>query len=321
MMTTGLLKAVGSPAESLADDDIEIGSESEIAQSLVKRIPESVRGTPGYMFAVSETKKFLPSVADGTKGSLDVFDKAATLASDVLAYANDRLFPSYCQKFEGQFTAAMLARFFSQPNGDGHIGEWWTYSTALSGTLVLRYPKDAAGTLIALSGQLEGGATGFTYKENVFNSGLFGDLAEGGTVKLKDVAPAVTGNALGGVLNALTSPTAFYIPVTGHLSDGMVTLNVGEARTDFDDSYTRGHTVYVVIAPTTSMRPVLGHFSLPYTNARFVLDQVVNGVYVIQHGGTSMWVQRDTTRDRPANQNDAVYTLHLRACNPSCGGS
>jgi hypothetical protein len=215
----------------------------------------------------------------------------------------------------------MLARFFSQPNGEGHTGEWWTYSTALSGTLVLRYPKDAAGTSIALSGQLEGGATRFTYREDVFNSGLFGSLADGGTVRLKDVAPAATDNAPGGVLNALTSPTAFYIPVTGHLSDGTVTLNVGEARTDFDDSYTRGHTFYVVIAPTTSMRPVLGHFSLPYTNARFVLDQVVNGDYVIKPSGTSMLIQRDTTRDRPASQNDAVYTLHLKACNPACGGS
>jgi hypothetical protein len=318
-LTTGLLKAVGSPGEPPADSEIEIGSESEIADHLVERIPESVRSTPGYTFAVSETKKFLPSVVGGTKGPRDLFDTATRVAGDVLAYANDRLFSTYCQKFEGQFTATMLAHFFSRPNGDGHSAEWWTYSTALSGTLVLRYPRDAAGTSIALSGQLEGGATRFTYSEDVFDSGLFGDVANGGSVHLKDVAPAAADNTSPGMLSALTSPTSFYIPVTGHLSDGKITLTLGDAHADFNDNYTRGHTLYVVIAPATLMRPVLGHFSLPYTNARFVLNQVVNGDYVIRQGGTSMWVERDTTRDRPSSQNDAVYTLHLRACNPACG--
>lgn len=34
-----------------------------------------------------------------------------------------------------------------------------------------------------------------------------------------------------------------------------------------------------------------------------------------------IWIERDTTRERPADRNDAVYTLHLKACNPSCGAS
>ena len=69
------------------------------------------------------------------------------------------------------------------------------------------------------------------------------------------------------MVNALTSPTSFYIPVTGQYADGKVTIAMGEARADFNEAYTVAHTFYVVIAPTTMMFPVMGHFSLPYTNA------------------------------------------------------
>ncbi len=37
---------------------MELGSETEIAEKMVERIPASVRQTPGYKFAVEESKKF-----------------------------------------------------------------------------------------------------------------------------------------------------------------------------------------------------------------------------------------------------------------------
>jgi len=320
-LTTGLPKAVGSPRESLAENEIEIGSESAIAEKIVAHIPESIRSTPAYTFVVSETKKFIPSLVDATTGPLDLFNKATKLAGDVVAYANDQLFARYCQKFEGHFTATMLAHFYSKPDAADKSAEWWTYSTAIEGRLVLRYPKYAAGKAVALSGQLEGGATRFTYKEDVFNSGLFGTMARGGAVHLLDVPPTATDNGSGGMVNALTSPTGFYIPVTGQFADGTITLVLGEARSDFNETYARAHTLYVVIAPTTLMLPIVGHFSLPYTNAHFILDHIVNGDYGVKQAGRSMWIEKTTKKELPGNQNDAVYTIDLKACNPGCGGS
>ncbi len=318
----GLVKnlptAAGKPTESLAENELEMGSETEIAEKLVENIPESVRATPGYKFAVTETKKFVPTVVDGTKGPLDVLDKAMTLAGDVVAYANERLFAQYCEKFQGAFTATMLAHFYSKPNGEGKPTEWWTYSTAIKGTLVLRYPKEATGKAVALSGQLEGGATRFTYKENVFSTDLYGSMAKGGNVYLKDVAPAATDNGAGGMVNALTSPTSFYIPVTGQYANGQITIVMGNARTDFNETYTRGHTFYVVIAPTTLMLPVLGHFTLPYTNAQFILSHLVKDPFTVQQSGTSMFIMKAASKDFPGKGNLATYTINLKACNPGC---
>ena len=269
-MGKDLTKAAGKPTESLAENEIEIGSESEIAERMVSRIPESMRSSPGYKFVVAETKKFVPDVVEGTKGPLDMFDKATKVAGDVVAYANEQLFAKYCEKFEGKFTATMTAHFFSKPNAQGVFVEWWTFSTAIEGMLTLRYPRGVGGRAVALSGQFEGGATRFTYKEDVFNSGLFGVMAKGGEVEVLDVPPAAADNASGGMVNAMTSPTSFFVPVTGQMADGKVTLVLGDARADFNESYTRAHTVYVVIAPTTLGLPVVGHFSLPYMNAHFI---------------------------------------------------
>ena len=320
-LASGLVKAAGSPTESLAENELEEGSESEIAEKLADHIPESVRTTPAYKFVVSESKKYLPSIVDGTTGPLGMFDKATKLAGDVAAYANEQLFAKYCEKFEGHFTATMLAHFYSKVNAQGVFVEWWTYSTTIEGTLTLRYPKGESGKAVALSGQFEGGATRFTYKEDVFNSGLFGSMAKGGVVHLLDIPPAATDNASGGMVNSLASPTGFFIPVTGQFADGKITLVLGDARTDFNDSYTRAHTVYVVIAPSTLMLPVEGHFSLPYTNAHFILDHIAKGDYPVTQSGSAMWIEKTNERNLPANQNDAVYSIDLKACNPGCGGS
>jgi hypothetical protein len=320
-LASGLPKAAGKPTESLAENEIEMGSESEIAEKLVEHIPESLRSTPAYKFVVAESKSFLPSTVEGTKSPLDMFSKAIKLAGDVAAYANDQLFAKYCEKFEGHFTASMLAHFYSKPNAQGVFVEWWTYSTTIEGTLTLRYPKGESGKAVALSGQFEGGATRFTYKEDVFNSGLFGSMAKGGVVHLLDVPPAATDDASGGMVNSLASPTGFFIPVTGQFADGKITLVLGDARTDFSDSYTRAHTVYVVIAPSTLMLPVEGHFSLPYTNAHFILDHIVKGDFPVTQTKTSMSIEKKDERNLPANQNDAVYTIDLKACNPGCGGA
>ena len=317
-LTTGLPKAAGKPAESLAENELEIGSESEIAEKLVEHIPESVRSTPGYKFAVSESKKYLPKIVDGAEGPLGVFDKVTSLAGDVIAYANEQLFAKYCEKFEGEFTATMIAHFYSKPVAGHDPVEWWNFSTAIKGKLTLRYPKDASGKAVALSGQFEGGATHFTYYENVFSTDLYGAMIKGGYYGHKDVPPAATDNAEGGIVNALSSPTSFYVPVTGQYAGGKITLTLGAARTDFNDTYTRAHTFYVVIAPSTLMLPVMGHFTLPYMNAHFILDHLIKGDYDVGQAGKIMLLEMKGTKSLPGPQNLGVYSIDLKACNPGC---
>ena len=326
-LAAGLPKVGGSPKESLAEYAIELGSESEIAERLVDRIPESVRSAPAYKFVVAESKRFLPGAVDGLgerNGSLHLFTQVTALAGDIVAYANEQLFAQYCEKFEGPFTATMEAHFYAKPQPDGRSPEWWSFTTTIAGTMTLRYPKSAAGKAVALSGQIEGGATRFTYKENVFDGDLFGKMAKGGIVHLIDVPPAATDDASGGMVKSLTSPTAFFIPVTGQFANGAISLTLGDARADFNPTYTVAHTVYVVIAPSTLMLPVYGHFSLPYKDAHWVVYSAMNfkdgtPVLTVSSTANAMKVDRTFDTQHPGAQNLGHYTMHLTLCNPGCG--
>jgi hypothetical protein len=325
-MASGLATAVGSAKESLAENGIELGSESEIAERLVDRIPESVRSTPAYKFVVAESKSFLPDIADGLgeqNGSLHLFTIVTKLATDIAAYANEQLFAQYCEKFEGPFTATMEAHFYAKPQPDGRIPEWWSFTTSIAGKMVLRYPKSAAGKAVALSGEIEGGATRFTYKENVFDGDLFGKMAKGGVVHLIDVPPAATDDAKGGMVNSMSSPTAFFIPVTGQFANGAITLTLGDARTDFNETYTKAHTVYVVTAPSTLMLPVMGHFTLPYKDAHWIVYSAMDfkdaaPVLTVASGAKAMTVDRTFDTRHPGTGNLGHYTMHLTLCNPGC---
>ena len=152
----------------------------------------------------------------------------------------------------------------------------------------------------------------------MFATDLYGAMIKGGFLGHKDVSPAATDNAEGGIVNALTSPTSFYVPVTGQYADGKITLVLGAARTDFNETYTKAHTFYVVIAPSTLMLPVMGHFTLPYMNAHFILDHLIKGDYAVQQSGKSMVLQMTTKKSLPGPQNLGVYTIDLKACNPGC---
>ena len=85
-LVSGLPNAAGNPKESLAENEIELGSESEIAERLVDGIPESVRSTPAYKFVVAESKQMLPRMVDGLgerNGSLHLFTLVTALAGDI----------------------------------------------------------------------------------------------------------------------------------------------------------------------------------------------------------------------------------------------
>ena len=316
-------KAQVAAKTTLAKNEIESGMETKYGEKLAASIRASLKSNPGYKLAVSEIKKFLPQLVAGNAEPQKLFQMGAKLASDILAFGSDQLFSKYCQKFAGDFTGTMTAHFFANSSGpDGMPVEWWTFSTAIKGKVALRYPKAASGTAVQLSGQLEGGATGFTYKEDVFNTVLFGRMIKGGTVHKVDIAPVATDNGEGGAFNAMTSATSFYIPVTGQLVGKTITLSMEPSRADFNEAYTKAHTVYAVTAPTTLGLPVWGHFDLPYMNAHFIFEHLIkNGSdnrFDVERQGDKMIIDRKENKTLPGNGNSATYTLELKACNPEC---
>ncbi len=305
-------------AGTTAENEIELGSESAIAEKLTESIPESIRSSDGYKLAVTEIKKFAPRVIGDATNPLKLAADAASLVTDIASYGEKNYFAQYCEKFEGPFTATMAAYFYAKDHEDH---DWWHYTIAIRGTLSLRYPKDAGGGSVPLTGEFKGGATKFTYNESVWkNSNLF-KIAGGnlGLVGTKDTAPVATDPGNGGVLASLLSPTSFDVPVSGHYSNGKVDFKLEDARADFDPAYTRGNTWYVVISPYTLMLPVISGFTLPYQNAHFLLGHFELN-YPVTQTGESMLVEAHEKKSFPRLPgNTADYTLDLKLCNPACG--
>jgi hypothetical protein len=307
---------------SLAKNEIATGLEEGYGEKLASAIPASLKTNPGYKLAVSEIKKFLPQIIAGDAETTKLLTMGAKLAGDALAFGNDQLFSKYCQKFTGEFTATMTAHFYSKStNADGMPIEWWSFSTAIKGVMTLRYPREAEGKAVQMTGQFEGGATKFTYKEDIFNSVLFGRMIKGGIVHKVDIAPLATDNGEGGALNSLQSPTSFYVPMTAQLVGNTITVALQPARTDFNDSYTKAHTVYVVAAPTTLGLPIWGHFAMPYMNAHFIFDHLVSNstnTFEVTRAGEKLVIDRKTDKTLPGPGNSATYTMEMKACNPEC---
>ena len=237
------------------------------------------------------------------------------MTTDIASYGEKNYFAQYCEKFEGPFTATMAAYFYAKDHPDH---DWWHYTIAIKGTLSLRYPKDAGGGSVPLSGEFKGGATKFTYNESVWKDSDLFKLVKGGLVGTKDTAPIATDPGSGGVLSSLLSPTSFYIPVSGHYANGKVDFKLEDARGDFDPIYTRSHTFYVVISPLTLMLPVMSAFTLPCQNAHFLLGHFAFDYPVVQ-SGDSMQVETHETPSFPRLPgNKADYTFDLKFCNPAC---
>jgi hypothetical protein len=307
-------KAMRGAKGSIAENGMELGSETAIAEKLVEAIPESVRKSEGYKLAVTEVKKFAPRVIADAANPVKLFDDAAALTTDLVTYANEKFFARYCAKFEGSFSATMAAYFYAK----GYDKDWWHFSIAIKGKLTLRYPKDASGNVVPLSGQFEGGATNFGYAESVWTNSDLYKIAKGGLLGHKDTAPPVpTDSGKGGVLASLASPTSFYIPVSGQYANGKVTFKLEDARTDFNKEYVKGHTFFVVVSPLTMGVLIPGHFSLPYMDAHFLMGHFVFDYPVVQ-GKDSMTIEKHDVQDRPGPGNKAHYTLTLKACNPGC---
>jgi hypothetical protein len=308
------LNLIGKPYEIIINFVVDYD-----ASKAPKVLPSAAQNNPNASYAAGESVKAVKIAAQAAAGiaggPTGMFIAAAGLVTDAIALAYQDLFNKYCQKFEGPFTARMVANFYAV----NHKEPWWKYSIEITGKLTLRYPKEAGGNAVALTGQFEGAASKFTYDEEVWANSDLIKLVAGGKVLKKDTAPVAIPpvNYEGSVANTFSSPTSFYIPVTGQFANNRITFTMQDARSDFLPEYTQAHTFYVVFSVYTLLTPILGHFSLPYKDAHWVLDHYKFDYPVTTTGDVMQFVAHDDQL-RPTKSNRAEYTLDLKACNPGC---
>ncbi len=266
---------------------------------------------------------------------------AQTMLFDLSQYVANRFFEKYCQQFQGPVSGTMSAEFY-------HEGQpWWRYTIEIQGQLTLRYPKDAAGDAIALTGEFTGNAVKFRSwddirvkfpeaRGSIFQSlrrepltlgdmAVMGDSRFAGTKVAGQEVPSfnpltTTLDKGGPIVKGLLTPAFFRIPVRGDLRGENLRLEVQKPVMDFKDPHVN---VTTVLFSVLSLRPHLVKYSLPYKDAHWMITSAMDArtapvEFKVSRAGATMTLERKFHMDKPNAATRGIYDLSVKACNPGC---
>lgn len=330
-------------------------AKENVPTKLVSMIP-AARRTPATQQAIESAWKgfvtFQPSQAKltgmpGASGAekfsagYEFARGAQTMLFDLSQYVANRFFEKYCQQFQGPVSGTMSAEFYHQGQA------WWRYTIEIQGQLTLRYPKDAAGDAIALTGEFTGNAVKFRSwddirvkfpeaRGSIFQSlrrepltlgavAVMGDSRFAGTKiagqEVPSFNPLTTTLDKGGpIVKGLLTPAFFRIPVRGDLRGEDLRLEVQSPVMDFKDPRV---DVTTVLLSVLSLRPHVVKYSLPYKDAHWVITSAMDArtapvEFKVSRRGAAMTLERTFHRDKPNAATRGVYDLSVKACNPGC---
>ena len=329
------------PAKFLGD-----WAKENIPTKLVGLIPPVSR-TPavkdGLELAWKGVTSYQPKLEAGkVKISAEGFDRtlaAGKMVNGVVTYAASRIFEQLCQTFQGSVEGSMAASFQTGARG------WWQYDINISGQLILRYPANAKGDVIALTGEFLGNATHIKSWDNAVPV-LFPELAQGTVFRtmriepiVMDTIPVLYKKNLGAKLGEATpdfnpvkstidqggaitqfvmTPAFFRVPVRAELRGKKLRLELQPAAVDFDDLRVK---VIQIVLPVLSLWPEVIDYALPYKGAHFLMLRAMNdgpADFDVAYEGETMKITRTFDRKKATSETDATYMLKINACNPGC---
>ncbi|MGO1068189.1 hypothetical protein [Lysobacter sp. CA199] len=299
---------------------------------LMENVPTKLIGlvtgadkTPGYQQSIESAWKLGLTFTDQRTGFA-----LPKLVNDAVGYLVNRVFDRYCQTFTGPVVAEMKGTV-------SKLGTpWWWFQIKANGVLILRYPKDATGASIALSGELIGNASSFKSKDDAIRV-LFPKFANGTVYDQTRIEP-LAGNALsdgdysgwdpgsimmdkGGTMVRSLAPAFFRIPVRGDLRGDRLRIELQPAVMDFKNKSTK--VEQVTLSPLSPF-PNVTVYELPYPGAFTIFNRAFNDgpvEFTVTRVGANkdvMQIKNKFTRQRDTNRTHGEFTVDVTACNPSC---
>jgi hypothetical protein len=294
--------------------------------------------TPG---AITGSKLANASGAEKFEAGSDFARGAQTMLFDLSQFVANRFFEKYCQQFQGPVSGTMAAEFYHQDQ------VWWRYNIEISGQLTLRYPKNAAGDAIALTGEFTGNAIKFRSWDDIRvkfpeargsvikslrreplalgDMAFMGDSSLAGTKVLGEEVPSFnpitsTLDKGGPVVKGLLTPAFFRIPVRGDLRGDDLRLELQGAIMDFKDPHVK---VTSVLFSVLSLQPHIVNYTLPYKDAHWILSAAMDSKkspvdFKVSRSGATMKLERKFHADKPGGGTRGIYDLSVKACNPGC---
>jgi hypothetical protein len=291
-----------------------VAEDKAVPDKVFALLPPSARNE-NVKFLFAESMKAADAV---WRGPAAWFSTAASFAVDIAAFAKQRQFDRYCEKFQGPISATLHADFYE------NMRHYWSYDMDLDGRLVLRFARaKSAGDAIHVSGEYEGHATRFTLWDDFI--ALYPKMASDvlyhsdrppaapGSSKLEEWAGRVPGTVFSG-------PTSFSIPVEGDFVKDKITVNLGNADHDID---VKGKVIYIFVAPGVFIPDTITA-EAPYQTAQWIISRSIGmkpefTVTVDTKNQISI-IQRDFNRDvkAPDGSYKLQFKANVKACNPQC---
>jgi len=284
----------------------------------IEQLAENKGYSAATTFTATEAVKNSASAA--VSGALDPLTATVGLANDLVQFAAQQAFNSYCEKFEGPINGVFRAEF------DHEGAVWWKYDVTLAGKLTMRFAKTAKpGGVVAFTGQIEGNATSFKLWEDAV--AITPKLRRNVLFHKSFAPPAIPAKAMGvaeeaGTLARMGTPGYFRIPVEGEIIGEKVTLNILPALNDFSDAV-KGRAFYVFFEPIVPI-PYFSQIEFPIQKAHFILSRgmLEKSEYniVANKAAKASQIKRDFTRDWKSEKGDIriKWMVSVRACNPKC---
>ncbi len=256
-----------------------------------------------------------------------VAGSAASLLTDLAAFASSQIFARYCERLAGPFQGTMHAEFFSTKGGK----KWWSYDISYSGRLDLRYAKTTAvGQAVAVNGEFMGQATRFTLWEDAIRIG-WPDLTAGAMLYKRAVLPQpqlinrIMGAPVGSeekpidvegkAAATFVKPYTFFVPVEGEIVNNVLTLRMKPATSDYTAV---ARVVYVIVSPL-SLVPAATAFELPYKEANFFFTRVSDGApmrFQVVKQANALKVDGSAKNAKGNAIAKGRYDLKIQLCNP-----
>jgi hypothetical protein len=326
-LAAGPVKALGNVAKDFAQFVARSAGGAGLQQAGQKLGLSPARAdalSRKFKTAADKGMKVFDAVRKPAEARADLATNVLGAAFKLSAWVAENAFARYCERIAGPFSGKMHADFFAREGGQN----WWSYDIEFQGRLDLRYAKGSvAGAAVAVKGDFVGQASRFTLAEDAIRIG-FPKLTAGARLFKRAVLPKpllFSGGDppeddkpidIDGKLSAtFVQPYGFFVPVEGEIVDGVLTLRVQPATSDYTAN---ARVVYVIISPLTFV-PVATAFELPYKDANFFFTRVSGGGpmrLAVRHAGKSLKVDEAIRQEKGVSVAKGRYELKLQLCNP-----
>ncbi|MBI5858437.1 MAG: hypothetical protein HZB42_12405 [Sphingobacteriales bacterium] len=244
--------------------------------------------------AINEAQKGMTAAALGFNEIKDFMTKG--LLTDVVQYVAKVLYAQKCTDLKGPAKTRFVANIY---NG---VDKYWTYAVEFTGTLVLRYEKNAdLSKPSEITGEFEGYRTKYEFWEDIEKVEPFPK----GAMILKRFsrtptpinASSISGDL--GLAGRTAVPGSYLVKVKGKIINNTLSLEVQNSMFDNMETEEKNKLFLVMVNPILPI-PIIKTFDFPIARSRaaFVVGLGQNNKMPLQKTGNIIKVKQKLTNTR-----------------------